>query len=105
MESLVHYQTMLVQRHNRALGDDERERLRSNSLKLLQQLEAQDPLRKQRYRDIGQCSLYHNSYHRRCEEIRLFTHSCAYSIILCIKWMTSTTILILLQDGNQTDAG
>lgn len=53
MESLVHYQTLLVQHHHAVLGDEECERLRANSLELLQQLEAQDPLRKQRYRDIA----------------------------------------------------
>jgi hypothetical protein len=54
MESLVHYQMLLVRHHSTTLGGEGRERLRANSLELLQQLEAQDPLRKQRYRDIGQ---------------------------------------------------
>lgn len=69
MESLVHYQTMLVRRHNAALGDGECGRLRANSLELLQQLEAQDPLRKQRYRDIGQCSVHYDSYRCCCEKL------------------------------------
>lgn len=75
MESLVHYQTMLVRRHNAALGDEECERLRVNSLELLLQLEAQDPLRKHRYRDIGQYRVHHDSYHHCCGESRLFTQS------------------------------
>jgi hypothetical protein len=45
MESLVHYQTLLIRRHYAVLGDEECERLRAASLDLLQQLEVLDPLR------------------------------------------------------------
>lgn len=107
MESLVHYQTMLVQRHNAALGDEECERLRVNSLKLLLQLEAQDPLRQQRYRDIGQCSV-HCSYHRCHQETRLFTYSLGvqhhpFHQINDVDYYSAR--LILLPGGNQTDDG
>lgn len=74
MESLVHYQTLLVQHHAAALGDGEYEQLRTNSLELLQQLETQDPLRKQRYRDIGQYGVHRKSHNRFCKETLLFTH-------------------------------
>ena len=57
MESLVHYQILLVRRHRTVLGDEECERLRVNSLELLQQLEVLDPLRGQRYRDLGEHSV------------------------------------------------
>ena len=70
MESLVHYQTLLIRRHCAVLGDEECERLKTKSLDLLQQLEALDPLRKQRYRDLGERSVHHESYHRLCEETR-----------------------------------
>ena len=73
MESLVHYQTLLVRHHDAVLGDEECERLRVNSLELLKQLEVLDPLRKQRYRDLGRCGVHRESYHRFCEE----TH-CAF---------------------------
>lgn len=53
MESLIHYQTLLVRHHHAALGEEECERLRVNSHELLRKLEALDPLRQQRYRDIG----------------------------------------------------
>jgi hypothetical protein len=108
MESLVHYQTMLVQRHNAALGDEECERLKASSLELLQQLEAQDPLRKQRYRDIGQCSVHHNPYHSRRKE------TCLIIYFLGVQHHPSHQIndvdyysgcLISLQGGDQTDAG
>ena len=62
MESLVHYQILLVRRHHAALGDEECERLRANSFKLLQQLETLDPLRGQRYRDLGECGVHRESY-------------------------------------------
>jgi len=58
MESLVHYQILLVRRHHAALGDEECERLRANSLELLRQLEVLDPLRGQRYRDLGERSVH-----------------------------------------------
>lgn len=74
MESLVHYQTLLIRRHYAVLGDEEREGLRADSLDLLQQLAALDPLRKQRYRDLGEHSVHHESHHPLCEEIRLFTY-------------------------------
>lgn len=79
MESLVHYQTMLVRHHNAALGEEERERLRANTFELLQQLETQDPLRKQRYRDIGQCGAHPDSYHRYFEETRFVYLSLVYT--------------------------
>jgi len=53
MESLVHYQTLLIRGHYTALGDEECDRLRANSLELLRQLEVLDPLRRQRYRDLA----------------------------------------------------
>jgi len=53
LESLVHYQTLLVRRHYAVLGEEECERLRAESLEWLQQLEVLDPLRKQRYRDLA----------------------------------------------------
>lgn len=69
MESLVHYQTLLVRRHYAALGDEGCERLRADSLELLQRLEELDPLRKQRYRDLGECSVHHESYRRLYERL------------------------------------
>jgi len=71
MESLVHYQALLIRRHYAVLGDEECERLRADSLGLLQQLEVLDPLRKQRYRDLGEHSVHHGSHHSLCEETRL----------------------------------
>jgi len=72
MESLVHYQALLIRRHYTVLGDEECERLRADSLDLLQQLEVLDPLRKQRYRDLGEHGVHHESHHPLCEETRLF---------------------------------
>ena len=95
MESLVHYQTLLVQHHHAALGDEECERLRANSLELLQQLEAQDLLRKQRYRDIGQYNVYHKSYHVFAKKPFRLLISCAHSIISSIKPVTSTAFCSL----------
>ena len=71
MESLVHYQALLIRRHYAVLGDEECERLRADSLDLLQQLEVLDPLRKQRYRDLGEYGIHHESHHPLCEETRL----------------------------------
>ena len=59
MESLVYYQTLLIQGHYAVLGVEECQRLRANSFNLLQQLEVLDPLRKQRYRDLGEHSVHH----------------------------------------------
>ena len=68
MESLVHYQTLLVRRHHAVLGEEVCERLRADSLELLRRLEVLDPLRKQRYRDLGERSVHDESYRRLCEE-------------------------------------
>jgi len=68
MESLVHYQALLIRRHCAALGGEECERLRANSLELLQRLEVLDPLRKQRYQDLGESGAHHEFYHRLCGE-------------------------------------
>ena len=93
MESLVHYQTMLVQRHNAAVGEEECERLRAYSLELLQQLEAQDPLRMQRYRDIGQYSVITIVAKKL---VCLHIH-CVYSVILSVKSVTSATIPLAIK--------
>jgi len=71
MESLAHYQILLVRRHHAALGDEECERLRASSFKLLQQLELLDPLRGQRYRDLGEYGVRRESY--RLRRSSLFT--------------------------------
>ena len=68
MESLVHYQTLLVRRHYVVLDKEECERLRTSTLDLLQRLEVLDPLRKQRYRDLGERSVHHECYHPVCEK-------------------------------------
>ena len=73
MESLVHYQTLLARRHFAVLGDEECERLRASSLDLLQRLEVMDPLRKQRYRDLGESSVHHRSHHGLAKKLVLFT--------------------------------
>jgi len=73
MESLVHYQTLLVRRHHAALGDEDCERLRANSLELLQKLEMLDPLRKQRYRDLGENMIPITVF---AAKLKLFAISC-----------------------------
>lgn len=93
MESLVHYETLLVRRHCAVLGDEECERLKANTLELLRQLEVLDPLRKQRYRDLGERNVHHESYRRFDEETRFVYSFLGHSINCSIKSMTLTTIL------------
>ena len=71
MESLVHYQTLLARRHYVVLGEEECERLRASALDLLRRLEVLDPLRKQRYRDLGEHGVHRECHHRLCEGTRL----------------------------------
>ena len=68
MESLVHYQTLLVRRHYAVLGDEVCKRVRADSLELLQRLEVLDPLRRQRYRELGECGVHRESYRRLYDE-------------------------------------
>lgn len=75
MESLVHYQTLLTRRHFAVLGDEECERLRASSLDLLHRLEVMDPLRKQRYRDLGEPNVHHGSHHGLAKKLVSFTYS------------------------------
>jgi len=74
MESLVHYQTLLARHHYGALGEEECEGLRAKSLDLLQRLEVLDPLRRQRYRDLGECSVRRGSYHRAFGKKPMFAY-------------------------------
>ncbi|VDC07114.1 unnamed protein product [Peniophora sp. CBMAI 1063] len=53
MESLVHYKQLMVRAHSRTLGEDRARTLRAECKSLLEQLEAQDPMRRQRYRDLA----------------------------------------------------
>ena len=53
MESLVHYKQLLARVHASSLGEKRTLALRAECKTLLEQLEAQDPMRRQRYRDIG----------------------------------------------------
>ncbi|KZV64464.1 cytochrome P450 [Peniophora sp. CONT] len=53
MESLVHYKQLLMRVHAATLGEDRAQTLRTDCKSLLEQLEAQDPMRRQRYRDLG----------------------------------------------------
>ena len=57
LDALVYYKRLLV----RLLGTDEatrheRETLQAECLQGLRKLQEVDPMRKQRYKDIGQCS-------------------------------------------------
>lgn len=54
MESLVHYKQMLIRNHSLSLASEERQELIRSCLDLLRQLETIDPLRKQRYDDLGE---------------------------------------------------
>lgn len=53
MESLVHYKQLLVRSHSAMLAPKEGDNLIATCLDLLRQLETIDPLRKQRYNDLG----------------------------------------------------
>jgi hypothetical protein len=56
MESLVAYKLLLLKNH---LPTDSRERIdvTNQCLTLLRELEEADPMRRQRYRDIGACKI------------------------------------------------
>ena len=56
MESLVTYKLLLLKNH---LPTDSRERIdvTDQCLTLLKELEEADPMRRQRYRDIGGCKI------------------------------------------------
>jgi hypothetical protein len=56
MESLVTYKQLLLKNH---LPTDSRERIdvTNQCLTLLKDLEEADPMRRQRYRDIGACKI------------------------------------------------
>jgi hypothetical protein len=56
MESLVTYKLLLLKGH---LPTDSRERIdvTNQCLRLLKELEEADPMRRQRYRDIGACDI------------------------------------------------
>ncbi|KAI0035755.1 rab-protein geranylgeranyltransferase [Vararia minispora EC-137] len=53
METLVHYKRLLIRSHTSRLGPEGTQILREECLGLLKQLEELDPLRRQRYRDLG----------------------------------------------------
>ena len=54
MESLVHYKQMLIRNYSLSLASEERQELIKSCLDLLRQLGTIDPLRKQRYDDLGE---------------------------------------------------
>lgn len=56
MESLVHYKQLLVRNHSTSLESGEDDNLIASCLGLLRQLETIDPLRRQRYGDLGEHS-------------------------------------------------
>ena len=58
MESLVFYKKLLLRKHAATLGEDGEASLRTECLDLLRQLQTIDSYRKQRYADLGNCTLF-----------------------------------------------
>ena len=52
MESLVHYKRLLLRKHAASLRSEEQEGLVKDCVSLLQELEALDPARRQRYKEL-----------------------------------------------------
>lgn len=53
MESIVHYKQLLLRKHASNLPPEERAVVKQQCLDLLRQLEGIDPMRRQRYADLG----------------------------------------------------